>query len=106
MSDDLITVDEAAKRLKLHPKTVLRFIHEGRLTATKIGKAYRIHRSALDALAGPPPVSTPLAPHERPPAVVTAVVDLAKVGPELARLYAQNITSALQAKPADAPPIR
>lgn len=52
MSDALITVEQAAEQLKLHPKTVLRHIREGRLPATRIGKSYRIERSKLAAFAG------------------------------------------------------
>lgn len=52
MANPLLTVDEAAEALKLHRKTVLRHIHEGRLEATRIGKAYRIERVKLDAFAG------------------------------------------------------
>ncbi len=52
MSNMLVTVEQAAEALKLHPKTVLRYIREGRLEATRIGKAYRIDRSKLDAFAG------------------------------------------------------
>lgn len=52
MTDVLLTVEQAAERLRLHPKTVLRHIREGRLPATRIGKAYRIERARLDAFAG------------------------------------------------------
>jgi excisionase family DNA binding protein len=52
MSEELYTVEMAAERLKLHPKTVLRFIRDGRLRATRIGKSYRILRSDLDAFGG------------------------------------------------------
>lgn len=52
MSGILMTVEQAAAELKLHPKTVLRHIREGRLQATRIGKAYRIDRAKLDAFAG------------------------------------------------------
>jgi excisionase family DNA binding protein len=51
----LVTVEQAAEELKLHPKTVLRYIHEGRLEATRIGKAYRIDRAhGLLAMSAPP----------------------------------------------------
>jgi excisionase family DNA binding protein len=46
------TVEQVAERLGLHPKTVLRFIREGRLRATRVGKSYRIVASDLDAFAG------------------------------------------------------
>ncbi|MEZ2128073.1 MULTISPECIES: helix-turn-helix domain-containing protein [unclassified Sinorhizobium] len=52
MSDILMTVEQAARQLKLHPKTVLRHIRNGRLPATRIGKSYRIDRAKLDAFAG------------------------------------------------------
>ena len=37
----LLTTDEVATRLKLHPNTVTRYITEGKLKATKVGKGYR-----------------------------------------------------------------
>ena len=52
MSDYLVTVDQAAEQLNLHPNTVLRYIRDGRLPATRIGKSYRIARANLDAFAG------------------------------------------------------
>jgi excisionase family DNA binding protein len=52
MSGSLYTVEQAAERLKLHPKTVLRMIRDGRLKAARIGKAYRIAGEELDAVAG------------------------------------------------------
>ena len=52
MSGNLVTVEQAAEQLKLHPKTVLRYIREGRLQATRIGKAYRIDQAKLDEFAG------------------------------------------------------
>lgn len=52
MSDMLISVDEVARQLGLHPKTVLRYIHDGRLKATRVGKSYRILRAELEAFAG------------------------------------------------------
>jgi excisionase family DNA binding protein len=54
MSEELCTVGFAATQLKLHPKTILRFIREGRLRATRVGKAFRILRADLDAFAGIP----------------------------------------------------
>jgi len=48
----LYTADEVAERLGLHVKTVRRMIRDGRLTAKRIGKEYRITRAALDDFAG------------------------------------------------------
>jgi len=52
MSSALFTVEQASQHLALHPKTVLRYIREGRLKASRIGKSYRILGSDLDTLAG------------------------------------------------------
>ena len=37
MSETLLSVDQAAEQLKLHPKTVIRYIRDGRLPAARIG---------------------------------------------------------------------
>jgi excisionase family DNA binding protein len=52
MSGPLFTVGQAAQQLNLHPKTVLRYIRDGRLPAIRIGKSYRIPGAELDAFAG------------------------------------------------------
>lgn len=52
MSEPFMTVAQAALQLRLHPKTVLRLIHEKRLRGTRIGKSYRILPSDLAAFGG------------------------------------------------------
>lgn len=52
MSEKFLTVEATAEALQLHPKTVLRFIRQGRLRANKVGKQYRILQSDLDRFAG------------------------------------------------------
>ncbi|PJC36862.1 DNA-binding protein [Candidatus Peregrinibacteria bacterium CG_4_9_14_0_2_um_filter_53_11] len=49
MKDPILTVDEAAEELQLHPFTVLKLIRKGRLKASKIGRVYRIRESSIDA---------------------------------------------------------
>ena len=101
-SSELCTVEFAANRLKLHPKTVLRFIRDGRLRATRVGKAYRILRADLEAFAGvPAPVETPAAE-----AWVTSIVDIPGVGAELAKKWARTITGALDARTQGGPTMR
>jgi excisionase family DNA binding protein len=73
VSGELLTVDAAAALLQLHPKTVLRFIRDGRLRAGKVGKGYRILRSDLQAFAGAANALTV------PRARVTSIVDVADV---------------------------
>lgn len=49
MPQDFFTVADVAKKLQLHAKTVLNFVHEGRLKAMRIGKQYRIAPNDLRA---------------------------------------------------------
>jgi excisionase family DNA binding protein len=89
MSEIFHTVDRVAERLAVHPKTVLRFIRDGRLRATRIGKAWRILASDLDAFAGVPAGAAKA--HE--PARVTAIAELEDVSMDVSR----RLATALQA---------
>lgn len=46
-TDGLLTPAEAAERLRLHPKTVVRMARDGRLPAVKIGNGWRFHPDRL-----------------------------------------------------------
>lgn len=50
MNDKLCTVAEVAKHYQVHFKTIQRWIREGKLPAFKVGRAYRIKASDLEAL--------------------------------------------------------
>ena len=101
MSEELYTVETVAERLKLHPKTVLRFIREGRLRATRVGRSYRVRRADLEALAGLPSV-----PQPAQAASVTAIVDIPDITPEMGAKWARTVTNALNARPKGGPPLR
>jgi excisionase family DNA binding protein len=45
---DLLTVEEAAERLKLAPKTVRKLCLSRRLTALRVQRSWRIPMAALD----------------------------------------------------------
>src|SRR3954464_13073241 len=51
-SQELLSVFEIAKRLKLHVRTVRNYVREGRLKGVRIGKQYRIARADLESLTG------------------------------------------------------
>jgi chromosome partitioning protein len=51
--DELLTVEEAASLLKVHPKTIRRWCAAARLPATMAGREYRIRRSDLLGRRGP-----------------------------------------------------
>ena len=56
MSDNLLTVAEAAAILRLHPKTINRMIRAGALTAQRVGVGrgvWRIRRADLATATAP-----------------------------------------------------
>ena len=44
----LVSVREVADQLGVHPETIRRLIHDGRLDAVRVGRVLRVHREALD----------------------------------------------------------
>ena len=50
MSDnDIMTLEEVAKYLKLKPQTIYTWAQEKRIPAAKLGKEWRFKRSIIDA---------------------------------------------------------
>ena len=45
---DILTVDQVAAYLQLNRLTIYRYIREGRLPASKVGKGYRIRQADVD----------------------------------------------------------
>ena len=45
---DLYSVREVAGRLGVHPETIRRLIHDGRLDAIRVGRVLRVHGAALE----------------------------------------------------------
>jgi excisionase family DNA binding protein len=112
MSEEVYTVEQFAERLKLHPKTVLRFIKDGRLRAVKVGKSYRILRTEMEAMTGMTPevFKEAVAAYRgvlekrggRSSARVTSIVDLPGVTPEAAQRIARTLTAARASQTAHA----
>lgn len=48
----LLTIDEVADYLQVHPATVQRWMKEGKLKAVKLGRLTRIHKDALEIFIG------------------------------------------------------
>jgi excisionase family DNA binding protein len=49
MSMKLYSIAELTEVLHLHPKTILRFIHEGKIVASKVGRSWRVSQEDLKA---------------------------------------------------------
>lgn len=55
---ELITLDDASDRLALDPKTLRRYVAQGRLTGYRIGpRALRVDAEEVEALAQPIPTA-------------------------------------------------
>ncbi len=115
MSEEVYTVEQFAERLKLHPKTVLRFIKDGRLRAVKVGKSYRILRAEMEATMPGFSIEDYRGAAEayrnrlekriaRSDARVTSIVDLPDIAPDVAERMARMLPAARagQAAHADA----
>lgn len=48
MEETILTPEQVAQILQMHPFTVLKFIKQGKLKASKLGRVYRIRRSDVD----------------------------------------------------------
>lgn len=95
VTDTLLTVEQAAVALKVHAKTVLRYIREGRLPAHRIGKAYRIQRSRLDAFAGMAAESARPANEVR----TTVIVEIGAISADRAERMASFVGAAALSDP-------
>lgn len=86
----LVTVEQAAEHLSVHPKTVLRYIHTGQLPATRVGKSYRIVRTELEAFSG----MTSSKPETLVEVRATCIVDIVNLSQERAERVATFLQSA------------
>jgi len=46
---DVMTLDEAAQYLRVHPRTLRMKASEGKIPAAKIGRVWRFHRQQLES---------------------------------------------------------
>lgn len=46
--DPIMTIEETAEYLSLHPLTIRRLAREGEIPAFKVGRQWRVRRSILD----------------------------------------------------------
>jgi excisionase family DNA binding protein len=47
---DIFTPEQAAKYLQVDRETIYRYIRQGKLVASKLGRAYRIPRASIELL--------------------------------------------------------
>lgn len=72
--------DEVAALLGLHVRTIRRFIREGRLKATQVGRQYRIAETDLSTLVGSERGKELAGPQNRRRIVASTTVDIDAIG--------------------------
>ncbi|WKY44890.1 helix-turn-helix domain-containing protein [Eubacteriaceae bacterium ES2] len=93
------TVDQISQMLNIHPKTIQRYIREGKLNATKIGKSWRITGHDLSLFAEGTRVTVPSQNQEKSKASASAVVDIEVENGNAAIRIINSLNAALNAKP-------
>jgi excisionase family DNA binding protein len=71
MNQKFYTVEEISKMLDMHVKTIQRYIREGKIKASKVGKAWKVSGHDLSSFLGETPKI-----EEQKPAKVSTVVDI------------------------------
>ena len=102
MPVSVVTVEQAAEQLQLHPKTVLRYIRGQRLPATRVGKSYRIDQAALDAFSGVQKTDFDTSQRVR----TTCVVDIENLNADKGAQIAAFLGSAAISRGSTAIPLR
>ncbi len=100
MNRDYYTVEQVSDLLSIHPKTIQRYIREGRLRATKIGKSWRITGHDLSTFVESETCQKPQGndPSKRQ-VTASAVIDVMVCGKEDAIRIMNTLTAALNSKP-------
>ena len=103
MNDVYYSAEQISQMLSLHPKTVQRYIREGKLRAAKIGKSWRVSGHDLSvftegtglAAAGKAQSGIPAAERVK----ASSVIDIDVDGRDEAIRIVNTLTAAMNAKP-------
>lgn len=102
----LMSVDQVARRLGVQARTVRRYLRDGLLKGTRIGKQYRIAAADLAALTGQA-APVPAAPVRRTRHVeASAVVQIDAIAPADAMRIANGAVGAFRSRRGSSTPAR
>ncbi len=106
MSEQYYTVEQISEMLKMHPKTIQRYIREGKLNAVKIGKGWRVSGHDLSTFMESETGQTAYLAQtsdqpNTPRAVASSVVDISVRGKDEAIHIMNALTAAMNSKPAN-----
>lgn len=99
MIDDYYTVEQISNMLKIHPKTVQRYIREGKIRATKIGKSWRVTGHDLSAFTESDSYEAPAGENQLIRNVTaSSVIDIIVKGKEDAIRIINTISASMNTK--------
>ncbi len=104
MKETYYTVEQIAQMLSIHPKTIQRYIREGKINAVKLGKSWRVSGHDL-SLFTEGTTSVPEkegAETESASARVSAVIDIETGNRKHAMHILNGVTALMNSKPHDA----
>ncbi|HUX13750.1 MAG TPA: helix-turn-helix domain-containing protein [Spirochaetia bacterium] len=107
MEDALLGVEEVATILDLHPKTVRKLIHDGKLKAARAGRKWRIARQDLELLTSTVDNAAAIRAsegrfvHGGKTIAVSAVVNIDEIDREAAIRISTTVTAALMSDDPD-----
>lgn len=107
MKDRFYSVDQVAEHLGLHVRTIRNYVRDGRLTAVRIGKQYRIAHEDLEAFTGRPVPAPPSGTGESQRHTdVSSVVEVDAVSRDTAERLTTLLTTATANRSAGDAPLR
>lgn len=77
---DILTPEQVAEYLQVNRETVYRYIREGKLVASRLGRAYRIPRRSIDLLLLATSTRPDIALREYSDAEIAEFMELDKLG--------------------------
>lgn len=100
MTEEYFTVEQISKLLDIHPKTIQRYIREGKLKAAKLGKSWRVTGHDLSVFVEGSRTEAPgLKIQSDVKSTASAVVDIQIGDKEAAVRIMNTLTAALNSKP-------
>lgn len=104
MADKYYTVEQISQMLAMHPKTIQRYIREGKLHAFKVGKSWRVAGHDLSVFvkntrSAHDPDDSTMKPTIEDRCKASAVIDILVYHKEDAMRITDMLTATLNAKP-------
>lgn len=102
MNKDYYTVDEISNMLNIHPKTIQRYIREGKLRAAKIGKGWRVTGHDLSTFIESNSDERPASGNRSERSIIaSSVIDINVDGKDDAIRIMNTLTASLNSKPSE-----